>query len=188
MTCEEGRRKKAVECCWTRGMTGRLVSALIVTQTVLTGCSGIYGVNSHYDRTTNFSELETYEWILTENEGKSDIITSQAIQNAVDKNLQRKGYGRASANPDLMVSTLVLTRLRAAAPDPYQAAYGPYTAPPAQRYEEGELVVDFVDPDDRRLIWHGSASVDLFEVRTPEQAEQTIDAAVGKILNKFPPR
>jgi len=169
-------------------MKGLSVFALIVMLTVLAGCSPIYGVAYDYDSNIDFANLETYDWVPIKLKVGADTITIKYIQNAVNKNLQSKGYWQSSTGPDFIVVTFYGTRQRLAeVPDPYTAAYSPYTAPPARYYEEGNLVLDFVDPDDKHLIWRGSASADLSGIKTPKQIEKTIDAAVEKILKKFPP-
>jgi len=169
-------------------MKGLLVFAFIVMLTDLAGCSAIYGVKDDYDSSFNLAQLETYDWVPIKTQAGADTITIKRIQNAVNKNLQSKGYSQSSTSPDFTIATHFGTRQRSAgAPDPYTAAYSPYTAPPARYYEESNLVLEFVE-DNKHLIWRGSASADLSGIRTPEEIEKTINAAVEKILKKFPPQ
>jgi hypothetical protein len=169
-------------------MKGLLVFAFIVMPTVLAGCSAIYGVTYDYDSNIDFAHLETYDWVPVKMKTGADTMTIKRIQDAVNKNLQSKGYRQSSTNPDFIIVTFFGTRQRLAEADPYRAAYSPYTAPPARYYEEGNLVLDFIDPDDKHLIWRGSASTDVSEIKTPEQVEKMNSAAVEKILKKFPPQ
>ena len=170
-------------------MKGLLVLAFMVMLSVLAGCSAIYGVNYEYDNGFNFRQLEAYDWDPVKIEAEQDNLTIKRIQNAVNKNLQSKGYIQSSTSPDFIIATHVGTQQRlAGAPDPYMAAYGPYTAPPPQYYEERNFVLDFVDPDNKYLIWRGSARADVTGISTPEAMEKTINAAVEKILKRFPPQ
>jgi hypothetical protein len=57
----------------------------------------------------------------------------------------------------------------------------------AFQYEEGSLILDFVDPQTKQLIWRGSAKAEVDDVKTPEKREALIDEAVQKILKNFPP-
>ena len=170
-------------------MKSLLVFVFIFTLTLMVSCSTIYDVTYDYDRNINFANLETYDWVPVKMKAGADTIMIKLIQNAVNKNLQGKGYRQSSTGPDFIVVAFFETRQRVAdMPDPYTAAYSPYTAPPPRYYEEGNLALDFVDPGDQQLIWHGSANADLSEIKRSEQIGKTINAAVEKILKKFPPQ
>jgi hypothetical protein len=169
-------------------MKGLMVFALIVMPTVLLGYSPIYGVTHEYDSNIDFAKFEIYDWLPVKSKTGEDTMTIRRIQDVVNKNLQSKGYRQSSTSPDFIIVIFFETRQRLAEVDPFSAAYSPYTAPPARYYEEGNLVLDFIDPDDKHLIWRGSAGTDVSQIRAPEQIEKTSSAAVEKILNKFPPQ
>jgi len=166
-----------------------LVFVFMVMPIVLAGCSVIYDVTYDYDRNIDFGHLETYDWAPVKMKAGADTMNIKRIQRAVNNNLQSKGYRQSSTSPDFMIVILFGSRQRLAeAPDPYMAAYSPYTTPPARFYEEGNLELDFVDADDKHLLWRGSASADLSEINTAEQIEKLINAAVEKIFKNFPPQ
>ena len=54
-------------------------------------------------------------------------------------------------------------------------------------YEEGSLILDFVDAKSKKLIWRGAAKAEVNRVNTPEKAEKLISEAVQEILKNFPP-
>ena len=54
-------------------------------------------------------------------------------------------------------------------------------------YEEGTLVLDFVDTKANEVIWRGYASAVTDPVLTPEAREKRINEAALKILENFPP-
>lgn len=167
---------------------GLLVFIFVLMPTVLVGCSSIYGVTYDYDRNINFAHLETYDWIPIKMKAGADTMNIKRIQSAVNKNLQSKGYGQSSTNPDFIIVAFFGNQQRLAeAPDPYMAAYSPYTVPPARHYKECSLVLDLVDADDKHLLWRGSASADLSGIKTPEQIEKTIDAVIETVMKNFPP-
>jgi len=51
-------------------------------------------------------------------------------------------------------------------------------------YREGTLIIDFVDPDDKVLVWRGTAvgSMQYFT-----GGEDEVQSSVAKMLEKFPP-
>ena len=72
--------------------------------------------------------------------------------------------------------------------------YGGYgygvAIPPQQTvrsYDEGTLIIDFLDHRDKELFWRGSFSAKLSRHPTPQSTTEKIQDAVKKILAKFPP-
>jgi hypothetical protein len=55
------------------------------------------------------------------------------------------------------------------------------------QYQEGTLILDFVEPFSKTLIWHGSARVAIDYANTPEKREKLIKEAMQKILQNYPP-
>ena len=58
---------------------------------------------------------------------------------------------------------------------------------PVRQYEEGTLVIDFIDGGTRKLVWRGSGSKALSRNPTPEDTTRTVDQATHEILKQFPP-
>ena len=170
-------------------MKSILVFALMVILTALTSCSTTYDVTYDYDNQIHFAHLKTYDWRIINMKAGGDTIIIKRIRNAANKNLFNKGYRQSSTSPNFIIVTHFKTRQRSAdTPDPYAAAFSPYTTPPPRYYREGKIVLDFVEPEDKQLIWRGSSKVDLSEIKTPEQTENAINTAVDEILQKFPPQ
>ena len=55
------------------------------------------------------------------------------------------------------------------------------------QYDEGTLVIDFVDMAKQELVWRGVGTGALDETPTVEQRTENINNAVTKILEQFPP-
>ena len=55
-------------------------------------------------------------------------------------------------------------------------------------YEEGSLILDFVDTKSKKMIWRGVAKADVMNADSPEKIEKLINEAVQKILKNFPPK
>ena len=62
-----------------------------------------------------------------------------------------------------------------------------YTDARVFEYDEGSLIIDLLDPTSRRIMWRGVIQAELSRDSTPEERTARIDAAVRKILTKFPP-
>ena len=54
-------------------------------------------------------------------------------------------------------------------------------------YQEGSLILDFIDPRTKELIWRGVGTKVLSKNPTPEKSEEEIKEAVQKILEEYPP-
>ena len=54
-------------------------------------------------------------------------------------------------------------------------------------YQEGTLILDFINPKTKKLIWRGVGKKVVSQKATPEKREKGINDAVEKILNQFPP-
>jgi hypothetical protein len=53
--------------------------------------------------------------------------------------------------------------------------------------EKGKLILQFVDPDTKRVFWWGEARTILDPSRDPADETQTVNEVVQRILTKFPP-
>ena len=71
--------------------------------------------------------------------------------------------------------------------DMYRGTYYGSGGVPTYSYEEGTLVLDFVDTETKQLIWRGSAKAEIDRVDSPEKSWEIIKKAVGEILKKYPP-
>ena len=163
-------------------------------------CSSIYGVSYDYDRNADFARLRTYDWLTmpvagaSDAEEKIDTISIRRIKSAVNNNLESKGLKFSPERPDFLIALHLRTKERLRSTTyggpyfyPYYG-YAPYwVTSTIRQYEEGTLVLDFIDSESKQLIWRGSAKSDLDAVTTPEKKERVIREAVEKILDNFPP-
>ena len=185
----------------------RLLSALAALA-LASGCSGIK-VNSDFDPDIDFSGLRSYRWISQEPavEGADpqtdNSLLDRRIRRAVDDTMATKGYvGVADGDAgeaDFLVSYHIGVQQKLDVETIHtgygygygrRGWYGGYGGPTTTRvdqYEEGTLLLDFVSPSDRQLIWRGSAQSRLRDIKTPEKREARVREVVGKILERFPP-
>ena len=69
----------------------------------------------------------------------------------------------------------------------YRRGYRGPSGVSTYQYEEGSLILDFVDAKSKKLIWRGSAKAQIDNVDTPEKSEKLINEAVKEILKEYPP-
>jgi hypothetical protein len=158
---------------------------------VAVGCSPIE-VNSDYNARYNFSGLKTFSWYqVPEKEMVVSELTLKRIEYAVQSQLETKGYRLVTENPDFLVAIHAFAQNKVRVQD-YSYAVGPYGWGPhgveVYSYQEGTLMLDFVDGKSKELFWRGAASGALEPAQTPEEREERVNKAVGKLLEKFPPR
>ena len=154
-------------------------------------CS-IYDVRYDYDQQTDFTEFKTFGWMqVPEKAGISSLVV-QRVKNAVNAELKAKGLMLMSNNPDFLIAVHLGTKDKVQVTD-WGYSYGRYGGYrgsgriSTSQYEEGILILDFVDAKSRKLFWRGTAKAQVQNINTPEKSEKLTNAAVKKILKKYPP-
>ena len=169
-----------------------LVTLLGVCLFALTvSCSSVHNVSYDYDKQTNFAGLKTYDWLPVPKEVKIDTLVQDRIKNAVNSELEAKGLRMTSDTPDFLIAMQTMRKERESyAPQSSGYTYGPSWHGPRYSkytYEEGTLVLDFVDPASKKLIWRGTAKGVVDSKMTPEKIDKLVNEAVQKTLKNFPP-
>jgi hypothetical protein len=147
-------------------------------------------VRTDYDHHANFSPFHTYFW---EKVQASDQLWERRIQDAVDHELQAKGWQRVEGNADVAITAVGGVRNERE----YQTFYNGMggwrwrgawggTTTAVETYEVGTLVLDFYDAHNKELVWRGTASQTLSD--KPEKDEKKLEKAVEKMLEHFPPK
>jgi hypothetical protein len=162
------------------------------------GCSSI-SVTTDFDNKVDFTRLSTYSWLPnpeTPSEGiqaelAQNTLIEGRVKNAVDAKLASKGIRKTTQDPDMLVAfhTGVQDKVDVRS---WGYGYGGYwgyggTGVTTVNYQEGTLILDFIDPKTKELMWRGVGKKVLSEKTTPEKSEKTIREAVEKILEKYPP-
>ena len=164
----------------------------------LSGCARLLeSVDTNYNRSTDFSALETYNWWALRGQEGTDPSDLALIRRLVDTDLQEKGLRPVEETPDFLV-LVVLRRTRQVETqqinDPLTgdrrfASSQPLSGsgPVTWNYEEGTMVIQFVRPETNHMVWRGAFKTDLDVATTPEKRTAVIERAVNKIMNEFPP-
>jgi hypothetical protein len=168
-------------------------SGLLVCAILLAGCAPI-GTNFDYDASWDFDSLKTYQLLTPPAESGINSLTLDRVTNAINSELIARGYDGVDANPDFQVAYHIGSEQKIEVSDwgyayRRRGAYygGNRSAVDVYQYQEGSLIVDIVDTKTHKLIWRGTARKVLDTNPTPEERIATVNAAVAKLLEAFPP-
>jgi hypothetical protein len=160
------------------------------------GCATVYDVAYDYDRRIDFNSLKTYDWMPAPDAATTDELVLDRVKDATDYELEAKGLVKVNSTPDFHVVPHFSAQEKIEV-DNWGYGYGPYDyywggywgsgGVATYEYEEGSLILDFVDPKTKHLIWRGSAKADIDYVDTPEKSWELIKKTVNEIMKKFPP-
>jgi hypothetical protein len=146
-------------------------------------------VHTDYDKHAMFGNYHTYTW---EKVQTSNPLWESRIKDAVDRDLQAKGWQRVDSGGDVAVMAVGSARNQ----QEYETFYNGLggwrwggfgeTTTTVENYRVGSLVLDMYDARNKQLIWRGVSSETLSN--KPEKNEKTLDKAVDKMLKDFPPK
>ena len=170
------------------------------------GCSTI-SVDNDYDPSVDFGSLKSFSWIEKENTGEAPTIADNTlltdrIERSVNAVLETKGLSKAPrGEADFLISQHIGVQQKLQVDTTqygygYGFGYGAWGGPiggfPSQttisQYEQGTLVIDFVRPESKNLIWRGTGQTRVRKTTSPQEREKLIREAVTKILSQFPPK
>ena len=167
--------------------TGLIVSLIGVC--FLVACVSQVKTNTTYDNTANFAAYKTFAQVpaptFAQNMPGYSEITGRQIQERIAYDLEQKGLQPASLDEaDLQVSFTLGGQARQESE--YYGGWGWYGPGEieTQNYVEGSLVIDIADRVQKRLVWHGYGTEDVF---SQTKAEEMLFSAVDALLAKYPP-
>jgi len=178
-----------------------LCLAVLCLAAGFSGCSHQTAVNADYDTSADFTVYKTYAWIdevlppdkIPEDIGAPNDITDRRIRASLTEEMAAKGFTATTDNPDLIVYYLVGVEDKVDVTDwGYSYAstgrYGGWDSRNVDtyNYQEGSLIVDFVDARSRVLVWRGTAGK-VLETMTAEEADQSIKDIVKQVMTLYPP-
>lgn len=172
--------------------------------TIFLGCSAT-GVKTEYKKISTLAGLQTYDWLQTdsqpgENVRVNDPLVIDAVRNAVEANLEKKGYRKVEGGQaDFLVTWFgaIEKKVHVESIDHFYRGYG--YGPVAQQmattgdqgnttteFEEGTILIDILNPMAYKTQWRGTGSRRLLKERGEDDAVLYIDRVVGQIFKNFP--
>lgn len=169
--------------------TIRYFFAAMLAILVLGGSAVGQSVTVDYDHHANFERYHTYYWLKVQTHNP---LWEQRIEDAVDKELQAKGWQKVEADGDVAITAVGSTEAEREYVTFYDGlggwywgGFGTATTTPVT-YRIGTLVLDLYDAQTKRLIWRGMATKTLSN--KPAKNEKGLEKAVAKMFKHFPPK
>ena len=175
------------------------VCMLFALGLLLQACASQPEIRSDYDRSADFSQYKTYNFISDAGPGGAEYASffTQYMIEAITIEMEKRGYTK-SDNPDLLVNFSArlqdVTKVREV-PAPYYGyrggyyspwgAYGYATETHVSQYTEGTVNIDLVDAKQRQLVWEAVA-IGRITDDVRENLRQRIMEAVPKFFEKYP--
>lgn len=179
----------------THAAMGLAMLAIALT----TGCSQ-FTIRTDRAPDADFTRYRTFAWLPLaaappDDQTTGDRALDKRIYEAIEGEMQRKGYSHAASDAsDLLLTYRLLRTNGYQEPQlPYQAQWhrGAYVealhASP-DTYQRGTLIIDVVDRPARELVWRGSASARLQLHTSYDATVKRARAAIEQTLARFPAR
>jgi len=175
-----------------------LSTAFLFSIILLSSCEPALTVTNDYDKTANFTQFKTFRIVKLEQQYQAVSQFNQTrIINAVRANMLSKGFTE-SENADMLVNIVtILKNKQQVTANTYGYGYGggyrPYawgggnssTTVNVTDYIDGSLIIEVVNSTTSKLVWEGIGNK---QIDAPSNnPDQTIPAAVNKIMATFPP-
>ncbi len=167
---------------------------LFALSSITFSCSSIK-TTMDYDHGTDFSKYKTYGFTSEAKALPVNELVNKRILNGISKSLQAKGLTE-SANPDLLVDLGIKTETKQQTTATSTNVSGFYgrrwrmgtgfssTQLNTTDYTVGTLLISLVDASKQELVWIGQGTSTVTD-KTTQQSK--LEAAIEKILSKFPP-
>lgn len=175
--------------------TVQKILMLFTVVIALAGCTSLRTA-SDFDKKASFSNYRTFDFY---DKGISRLklndLDKRRLLGAVETEMVAKGFTKSN-KPDVLVNLVVVARETT---DIYNYGPGwgmgwgwrsPYwgfgAQPMVNQYMECTIIIDLLDPNQKKLVWHGQgAGFDLDNYRNREERMQK---GVSEILAQYPPK
>src|SRR5262245_50110097 len=173
----------------------RTIRALLVVGCAVLISNSANGqkVTTDFDAQTDFSHYRTYTW--GEGTPARDPLIAQRIVAGVEAQLAAKGLHKAQGSEavDLVVvyqtATDTQTQINTYNTGGWGGWYwgmGGSTQTTVQKIPVGQLIVDLADVQKKRFVWRGRANATISS--KPEKMTKTLDKALAKMFENYPPK
>ncbi|GGA74295.1 hypothetical protein GCM10011369_15170 [Neiella marina] len=180
---------------------------MAATALVLSGCASSPKVDADYADGYNFAHIETYAMVSINNDTYAgqpgESLTEQRINDSLRNHLSNRGMQEVAAEQaDILVSYSVTsedkTQVRSyntgihhhrgyyRGHHRHAWGYGTGTDIQVRQFTEGQLLIDFVNPQSNMVVWRGVGAKKLKSSPTQQERVETIDQYVDAMLAEVP--
>lgn len=166
----------------------KLRNLIAMTACMLLAACSTMRANIDYDPTYDFSKVKTYNWIPNPKIAQSDELFDKHFRKVMDEKLSAKGYSVDESNPDVLIAYHGGVESKVDVTNWGYRYPGWYGGVEVYQYDEGTLIVDFVESASKNLIYRSTVSAEMDRRNSDfEKRQKRIAEAVEKILKSFPP-
>lgn len=163
---------------------------LLAVSLLLVRCTASYSVLTDYDREAEFSDYTTFYWAdefqSDQEKGEEEplfynTLVKKRLKQAVQREMEGRGYVLSRESPDLLVNPQVVVEERISGSNNYNSGFygmwwfGPSYNSNIEQAKEGDVVVDLIDREKKQLVWQGYAP-GVLEADTKNREENLGDA------------
>ena len=163
---------------------------LFTIVSALAACSSLRTA-SDFDKKADFSKYKTYDFY---DKGiarlKLNDLDKRRMLEAIESQMNAKGFSKSN-KPDLLVNLVVVGReVNEIYNNSPMWGWGyPYwgrSMGMVNQFTEGTIIIDFLDPIQKKLIWHGIGQG--FNMDNFNKREERMQKGVSEILGQYPPK
>ncbi len=170
---------------------------------LLTGCSMI-PVSVDYQPGYDFSQVGHYYWVPTPADRSpasiyNSSLVSARVEQAVENELLRRGILRTTNREEADILVRYQIGIEKMVDLDFFMLEGSFSrhrghnglgllGGQSQEYKEATLVIDLLDPAERRLLWRGVAERRLSGFKNPVEHDTFIAETVAAVLQRYPPQ
>lgn len=162
------------------------MSALAAVLSLVGGCVTTSAATSPNANLASYRTFAFYRADTPKQVAFERSPAGQVVQERIAADLQAKGLTETQENPDLLVAYHSKLQQKTDVTDwGYGGFYwgGPGDVT-VDQYTQGTLIVDFIDPKTKQVVWRGTASAVANNPENPDTGK--IASAVDKLMKKYP--
>ena len=159
-------------------------STAVALLLIVIGCGAT--IHSSVASNADLARYKTFSFYTPPyKQGQAETLADQSIRSALAQNLSAKGLTEApTGNSDFLVAYHVKEQQRLDADTVGYGFWGMGGPGYVTEYTQGTLIVDFIDPQTKKVFWRGTASDVVNHPESPNTAK--LDKAVGQLVDRYP--
>lgn len=175
-----------------------IVLLLFVLIVFSVSCSPTIKAGYDYDTKEDFTRFRTFDYLTFPDNSQMNEFVLKRTKAYLNQELKNKGMQQSSQNPDLLIAihTQVRSKVQVGTlgysygPQVvYWSSYGYFGTYgwEVREYRKGTLVVDFVDAQQKEMVWRGVADGSIPEIPQTEKIDKIVNQAVKEMMKYYPP-